>query len=338
MTEKTTISFPGLGVKPFDLNPVAFKIFGAEIRWYALILCMGIIAAFIYFMRRGRRTEGFTEDDVLNVTLLAVPLAIVGARVLYVATNLDSYKSFWDMINIRNGGIAVYGAITFGLLTFLVYAKAKRLSALKLLDAVAPAVLLGQIIGRWGNFVNGEAFGLSANVEKLPWRMEVTSSYTDRMLKVTHPTFLYESLWNLTGFLIINVIYKRKKFDGQIFLLYVSWYGLGRGFIELLRADSLTVSGQKLMVYVGFVSLAAAAIFYFLLRSRRPDNEVAEFLGGKGALEVLPEEENDCAPIELPINPSEVPLAERIPDALFDEYTPVEAPKTAEEPEGEAEE
>ncbi len=286
MTTNVHVSFPGLGFeKGFDINPVAFRIGGFDIRWYALIICTGIVAAFIYFYLRAKRTELLLEDDILNLTLLAVPLAIVGARFLYVITSLDKYHSFYDMINIREGGLAIYGAIIFGALTFLAYTKINKLPTLKFFDAICPAVMIGQIIGRWGNFMNGEAFGEGFGAEKLPWRMVLENTYSGGGTNtyVTHPTFLYESLWNLLGFVIINLVYRKKKFDGQIFLLYVAWYGFGRGFIEILREDSLLVFGQKLMVYVGFISCAAAITAYVLLAKRGHKDEVADFIGSKAA-------------------------------------------------------
>jgi len=289
MTTNVNVSFPGLGIKNIDIDPVVFRPFGVEIRWYALIICIGIICAFFYFYRRAIRTEKLLEDDVLNITLLAVPLAIVGARFLYVITNLNSYDSFFEMINIREGGLAIYGGIIFGALTMFAYTKIKRLPTFKFLDAIAPAVLIGQIIGRWGNFMNGEAFGEEYGAASLPWRMELVNTYDSGVVKsfVTHPTFLYESLWNLLGFVLINLLYKKKRFDGQIFLAYVAWYGFGRGLIEILRSDSLLVFGQKLMVYLGLLTCATAIAIYVVLlrRAETKTDEVAEFLQAKNATE-----------------------------------------------------
>ena len=293
MSDGVMISVPGLGINEFKIDSVAFAPFGIEIRWYALIICTGIILAFLYFYNRAKRTEQLLEDDVLNVTLIAVPLAIVGARFLYVITNLDSYDSFFEMINIREGGIAIYGAIIFGALALLGYTKLKKLPTLKFFDAICPAVMIGQIIGRWGNFMNGEAFGKGYGAENLPWRMTVQRFvYTANgdidktgyhYHEATHPTFLYESLWNLLGFVIANVLYKKKKYDGQIFLFYVAWYGFGRGLIEILRSDSLLVFGQKLMVYLGLITCAVAIVFYVLMlrRSNNKPDEVAEFVKAK---------------------------------------------------------
>lgn len=300
MASKVTVGFPGLGIDKFDIDPVAIRsIFGLDIpdiRWYALIICTGIILSFIYFYYRSKRTELLLEDDILNVTLFAVPIGIVGARFFYVVTNLDDYDSFLDMINIRNGGLAIYGGIIFGALTFLAYTKIKRLSTLKFLDAISPAVMIGQIMGRWGNFMNGEAYGWSKGVEKLPWRMELEGAYrtviengVEKRVSVdfVHPTFLYESLWNLLGFVIANILYRKKKFNGQIFFFYIAWYGFGRGFIEMLRTDSLSLFGtEKLMVWLGFLSCAAATTAYIVMavKKRGQKDEVAEFIGAKAVM------------------------------------------------------
>ncbi len=292
--DKFTVGFPGLGIDGITINRTAFTVLGLDIRWYALILCTGIIVAFAYFMYRGKNNELIPEDDILNATLFTVPISIVGARFLYVITNLDSYNSFYDMINIRAGGLAIYGAIIFGAITIIGYSLIKRINPLKTLDAISLGVMLGQIIGRWGNFMNGEAYGSSASVDKLPWRMTITE-YGATV--TVHPTFLYESLWNILGFVIINAVYKKKKFDGQIVLLYGAWYGIGRALIELLRTDSLSIVGgtvefwyQKLMLWLGLTVFTAAIIAYIILSRKPKTDEVAEFLGKKG---ILPQEETE---------------------------------------------
>ena len=262
-----TIGFPGLGWV-FNINETAFSLFGLKIQWYGIILALGICAAFLLFYRNATKKEGIDEDSIFNVALFTVPIAIIGARFFYVITSWDKFKhrSFLDMINIREGGIAIYGAIIFGLLTVLIYNKVTKKSALSMLDALAPAVMLGQIIGRWGNFVNAEAYGYSSGLESLPWRMWVEEVHIDGVLQkgehLVHPTFLYESLWNLIGLvLIMAVLYRKKKFKGEIFCAYMGWYGLGRAFIECLRADSLyIVYPIKFSVFVGAVAFIAAII------------------------------------------------------------------------------
>lgn len=271
MTNINHVTFPGLGLD-FQLNEIAFSIGSLSVRWYGIILCIGIIAGFIYFLNRASKTEGIDPDHIYNITLITVIIAIIGARFVYVITNLDQYESFWEMINITNGGIAIYGAIIFGLASVVVYCKAKKLNTYAVLDSVAPGVMLGQIIGRWGNFVNAEAYGYSAGVENLPWRMGLDAVFIDNVyrsdIQFVHPTFLYESLWNLIGFIIICFIYKKKKFDGEIFYSYIAWYGFGRGFIEFLRTDSLRVAGLKLNVIIAFASFIAAVILFIILANR----------------------------------------------------------------------
>ncbi|HBL83582.1 MAG: prolipoprotein diacylglyceryl transferase [Clostridiales bacterium GWF2_38_85] len=275
------ISFPGLGMDNFTVNEVAFRI-GDNIRivWYAIIICIGILAAYFYAIWRGKHSEGFTEDDIINLVLFMVPISIIGARLLYVLTADDFWNTGdkWTKIfEIWNGGLAIYGALIFGAITIIVFAKINKFSIYKLLDCIAPAVMLGQIIGRWGNFMNGEAYGASANVEKLPWRMIVDG-------EAVHPTFLYESLWNLLGFILINIIYKKKKFDGQIFAYYAIWYGFGRGLIELLRTDSLMAS-IKLMSIFGIISIILGVAIIILRRGkgRQEDAELTEYLSRKKA-------------------------------------------------------
>lgn len=292
------ITFPGLGLE-FDINPIAFSIGNISVRWYGIILCTGIIAAFLYFMRRASKTEGIDPDHVYNITLLAVIVAIIGARFTYVITNLEDYDTFWEMINITQGGIAIYGAIVFGLVSVILYCKIKKLNTYSVLDSMAPAVMIGQIIGRWGNFVNAEAYGYSAGVENLPWRMSVgqveIDGVVDRTLSYVHPTFLYESLWNLLGFIIISFLYRKKKFDGQIFFCYIIWYGLGRAFIEMLRTDSLYVAGFKLSVVIGFTSFILGIIL-LILRAKKSKTELADatsYASKYAALRVEADEFND---------------------------------------------
>ena len=280
------VSFPGLGLD-FNINPTAFTLFGIDIQWYGIILATGILAAFCLFYQNAVKKEQLDGDSILNATLLIVPISIVGARFFYVITSWDKFKdgSFIDMINIRAGGIAIYGAIIFGLITVLIYNWVKKTNPLTMLDALAPAVMLGQIIGRWGNFMNAEAYGWTEGVENLPWRMWLERVYIDGVyqpdLHFVHPTFLYESLWNLIGLTIIMlVLYRKKKFDGEIFCAYTAWYGLGRTFIEMLRTDSLYIVGNlKFSVFVGIVAFVAGVslAFVFYKISKKVKAELDEY-------------------------------------------------------------
>ena len=258
-----TISFPGLGIPEFTVNETAFTLFGLEVKWYGVILTFGILCALTLFYYLARKVEDLPENHLYNLALFTVPLGIIGARVIYVANRWDYYAGdIGKMINIREGGLAIYGGIIFGALTVFVYSRVTKLSFLKVADSVAPAVMVGQLIGRWGNFVNGEAYGSSAHVDTLFCRMVVDG-------KVAHPTFLYESLWNLVGLLILLfVFYRRKKFDGQIVCLYVGWYGFGRTFIELLRTDSLYIGKAKFSVLVGICSVILCVVGLLALSAR----------------------------------------------------------------------
>ncbi len=295
------ISFPGLNIKPFHINNIAFKIGNIGIAWYGIIICVGLILAVAYAMFRAKR-EGIKSDDVIDLALFLVLFGIIGARLYYIAFTFQDYivhnnngsvdigKTLLGMINIREGGIAIYGALIAGFLTILVVAKVKKIKVLKILDFVSPACLIGQAIGRWGNFVNIEAYG---SATKLPWRMGIISPDPNydaaKAIKMglydiseVHPTFLYESLWNLIGFIIIHFIYKKKKFDGQIFCLYISWYGFGRMFIEGLRTDSLMAGPLRISQIVGFVTFVAGIVLFIILAKHK--KETAPVVEGKSTI------------------------------------------------------
>ena len=231
-----TVSFPGFGIDNFELNPVAFTIpifGGIEVRWYGLIITLGIILAFSYAAFRANR-EGIVFDDVLDIAIFTIIFGVIGARLYYVLTSLDKYDSLYDMIAIWEGGLAIYGAIIAGGLTVFLVCRHKRIRFLKMFDAVAPGVMIGQFLGRWGNFFNGEAYGEEVLEGSLLYfsRMGLIPNIESATkMHYFHPTFLYESLWNILGFIIINSIYKKKKFYGQIFYMYIAWYGFVRMFI-----------------------------------------------------------------------------------------------------------
>ena len=289
MTE-VTIAFPGIGIPEFTIDKIAFSIGALEVRWYGIILTLGIIAGVLYTMYRGR-FEGISSDDVLDFTLLTVFLAIIGARLYYVLTTLKNaygewnYHSIVDVFAIWEGGIAMYGSIIGGAIGVVIVAKWKRYDKNKLLkicDMVAPGVMLGQVIGRWGNFVNGEAHGIEA-AENFFLRMGLMGAADGArptIMTYFHPTFLYESVWNLIGFALINLLYKKKKFDGQVLLMYLAWYGLGRMLIEGLRTDSLYVGVFRISQVVGFLCFAICGtlLAYFLLRKKRAMLDAVEYV------------------------------------------------------------
>lgn len=268
-----TISFPGIGIEPFTVNPVAFSVGSLEVRWYGIIITLGIIFSVFYCSYRAKQ-EGISYDDLLDMAIFTVIFGVIGARLYYVLTSLSEYDSFMEMIAIWNGGIAIYGAIIAGAVTIFCVCKYKKISWRKAFDMVAPAVMMAQAIGRWGNFFNGEAYGYEVSPDSILYftRMGLLPNIKSNfVIHYFHPTFLYESLWNFIGFIIINSLYKKKKFDGQIVLMYISWYGFGRMFIEGLRTDSLYVGAFRISQVVGFVCFVVGTILliYNLVKSRR---------------------------------------------------------------------
>ena len=271
----TTVSFPGLGIGEFSVDRVAFDLFGKPIYWYGVIIMLGIVAAFAHALIRSKQ-EGVKADDILDVGIFTVLFGVLGARLYYVVTTLDThrYDSFKDVIAVWEGGLAIYGGIIAGATAVVVTCLYKKLNPLKVTDAVAPGVGLAQAIGRWGNFMNGEAFGYEVAEDSLlyPFRMGLISDYTEgTTMRYYHPTFLYESLWNIVGFVIITLLYRKKKFNGQITLMYFTWYGFGRMFIEGLRTDSLYVGPFRISQVIGavcFIAGAALLVMGFVLTQK----------------------------------------------------------------------
>ena len=252
------ISFPGLGIEPFSLNSVAFSIGNISIAFYGLIITFGIVLAALYVIWRAKH-NGISADTILDMALVVVPLGVVGARLYYVLTSLDHFHTLADVLDIRSGGLAIYGGIIGGAIAVIIMAKVKKINFFLLADMITPAVLIGQILGRWGNFFNAEAYG---SATELPWRMGLLKG--GEWIYV-HPTFLYESLWNLLGLILINIFYgfradkTHKKYDGQIFLMVFAWYGLGRAFIEGLRTDSLYVGPFRISQVLGILFFVVGA-------------------------------------------------------------------------------
>lgn len=250
-----TLSFPGLGIGEFDVNEVAFTIFGREIAWYGIIVTLAIVSVCtVVYMKAVK--AGISADDILDYFIFCIIFGIIGARLYYVIFDgLGSYiatgggalqnirDTFVNIIAVWRGGLAIYGGIIGVIAAILVVSKVKHISFLKILDMGGHAALLGQAIGRWGNFVNAEAHGSETDIF---CRMGIKNAVG--ITHYFHPTFLYESLWNIIGFFVIMAFVKRKKYDGQIFLMYVTWYGLGRMFIEGLRTDSLYIGSTGIRV------------------------------------------------------------------------------------------
>ncbi len=273
MLRISEISFPGLGIGEFEVNSEAFKIGSLSIAWYAIFITLGMILCVAYTIYRAKKI-GLKSDDIIDYALVLIPTGIVGARLYYVLSKIDEYRSFKDIINIRNGGLAIYGGIIAGFIFAIIVSKMKKIPFFAFADLCTPGIILAQAIGRWGNFMNGEAFG-----EETTWfiRMGLNNVLTGYKTLYVHPTFLYESLWNFLGFALINIFYKHKQYDGQILLLVFGWYGLGRMFIEGLRTDSLYTNifgiqfrtSQVLAGIIFTVCLVALIYFFFKKPSKK---------------------------------------------------------------------
>ena len=280
------VSFPGFGLD-FHLDRVAFRIFGISVYWYGLIIAAGFLLAVVYCYRKAPKL-GIRSESLIDMLLFAVPLSIIGARLYYIIFYLDFFRKpdgsldFMEMLLIRDGGLAIYGGIIAAVLTLFVFCRVKKYKFSAYLDIGAFGLLIGQAVGRWGNFMNVEAYGGETG---LPWRMgiEVWSSQAGAYMPIeVHPTFLYESLWNVAGFFLLVLISKKwRKFDGQLFLTYVAWYGIGRTWIEGLRTDSLYFFGLELFgapIRTSQVLAALSAlvsigllIYHLAVRKHSPD-------------------------------------------------------------------
>ena len=251
-----TISFPYLGLS-FNVDKVAFTLFGISVRWYGVIIGVGILAAFIYALYAVKTSE-LSQDDLLNMTIIALPCAIVGARLYYVIFNWDYYKDdLMGIFAIRNGGLAIYGGIIAAAIVIIVYCKCKKIKLGAPFDLLAVGLPIAQSIGRWGNFVNGEAYGGHTS---LPIAMSI-GNYA----KCVHPTFLYESLWNAAGVIIILLIKRKGKLKNRLFCVYMIWYGIGRFFIEGMRTDSLYLGVFRIsqIVSLAIIALGIGILIYF---------------------------------------------------------------------------
>lgn len=260
------IDFPKLGLS-FEVDPTAFTIFGIEIKWYGILIAIGMILAMIYCFRR-MRSFGIDSDRAIDAVIFGLIGAIVGARTYYIL--FSSSTGFDEFFSFRNGGLAIYGGLIGAILVGGIVAKIRKVRLLPLLDIASIGFLIGQAVGRWGNFINMEAFGSATN---LPWGMSCYNvqndiGYLSDTVVMAHPCFLYESIWCVIGFFVLHFLSKKRKYDGQVFLMYTIWYGFGRFFIEGLRTDSLMLGNMRVSQLLAALLVTTSVIVMIIVQNK----------------------------------------------------------------------
>ncbi|MGL5694710.1 MAG: prolipoprotein diacylglyceryl transferase [Peptostreptococcaceae bacterium] len=246
------------------MDRVAFSIFGIDVMWYGILMATGMILGTIIALKEAERV-GITEDDVLNLAIFAIPCGILGARLYYVIFNWGFYsQNPSQILNFRGGGMAIHGALIGGILAGLIYTKLKKINFFKMADIALIGMPLAQAIGRWGNFINGEAHGGPTD---LPWGIMVDG-------EKVHPTFLYESIWNFGIFIFLWMFRKKKKYEGQIAIYYMILYSAGRFFVEGMRTDSLMLGPLRMAQVISLVGVVGGIIAHIYLSKK--NNNIKE--------------------------------------------------------------
>lgn len=285
-----TVSFPGLGIGEFSINRIAFSIFGHPIYWYGVIIALAFLLGIAYILKRAS-AFGLNSDRVLDVVLGAVVGGIIGARIYYVVFSWEQYReNLADVFKIWEGGIAIYGGVIGGFLIGALMCRIRKVRFIPMADLAVGGLILGQSIGRWGNFVNVEAFGSNTN---LPWGMaspSIVEYLTRHQAELTaqgvtvdpsmpvHPTFFYESIWCLLGFLVIALVTNRRRFDGELTLLYAAWYGAGRAVIEGLRTDSLMWGSVRVSQALAVLLVCVSVLVWLFIKSKIKKADNPEYL------------------------------------------------------------
>lgn len=291
------IVFPGLGID-ITVDNEAFSLFGLSIKWYGVLIALGMLLAMIYCFNRTKEF-GIEGDRLTDAVFAGLFGAVLGARLYYVALHPESFHDIKEIIAIRDGGLAIYGGIIGALLFGCVTAKLRKLRILPTLDLAAMGFLIGQSIGRWGNFFNQEAFGCNTT---LPWGMSggriqqylanhqaslAAQGMTVDPYAAVHPCFLYESIWCALGFLLLHFYHKHRKFDGEVFCMYVLWYGTGRFFIEGLRTDSLYIGSVRASQMLAILSAIAALAVIIIMRVRVKKKGVSLYRDSEESKKIL---------------------------------------------------
>lgn len=281
------VQFPNLGIE-VTINRVAFSIFGFDVYWYGILFATAVITGAAVAIHLGKKL-GISEDSFIDVIMVGAVCGIIGARAYYVAFAPFEYETLWDMINLRDGGIGIYGGLIAGLLSGIFACRWKKINFFDAADCVFTGFLFGQTFGRWANFMNQEAFG--TNTDNLFGMIsESTTRYLTRVAPSlaeqgiivdpnmpVHPTFLYESVWCAIGFILLYRHFKNRKFSGEQLCLSAAWYGFGRFFIEGLRTDSLATNGglrtSQIIAVVTVVAAACIIVYNYVKISKDKKGE-----------------------------------------------------------------
>ena len=284
------IWFPNLGIEIDHLSRTAFTVFGQDIYWYGIFIGLGVVLGVLLALHEAKRT-GQNPDTYLDFIIYAMIIAIIGARLYYVIFSWDFYSQHPEKIfAIREGGLAIYGGIIGGVLTAIVYSRVKKKNFWVMADTIAPSLILGQMLGRWGNFFNKEAFGgFTDNLFAMRYQLsqvrasDVTPDILQNLVTVNgvdyiqvHPTFLYESMWSLCVFIILLILQRKKKFNGQVCATYFFGYALGRVWIEGLRTDQLCIGNVPVSQALSAVLIIASVVLYVYCKKKAAAVPVTE--------------------------------------------------------------
>lgn len=292
--EEMEVEFPNLFGGMAISYRRGFNLFGITIYWYGVLIAIGVVLAYIYAMRRATRDFGLVKDRVFDVAFVCIIGGFLCARIYYCVftelKNPGSYTFVTVFTKIRDGGIAMYGGVIGAALIGILMCKLRKVNFFAMVDLVAPGFLIGQTIGRWGNFINQEAYGAVCNEN---WLFAMSGSEIRLDLEIpagsfVHPCFLYESVWCLLGFIFLHIYSKKlRTFDGEIALLYVAWYGFGRSFIEQLRTDSLYAGPLKISQWVGAVSFVAAIVVFIIAKVKTAKSGKPLYVNSEASKELI---------------------------------------------------
>ena len=261
----TAIEFPNLHIKINSL-PKSFRVFGFEVSFYGVIIAVGMLLGILLVLREAKKT-GQDYNTYIDLAIFVIIIGVVCARLYYVIFRWDYYgKNLGEIVNVRGGGLAIYGGVIGAVITTIIFCKVKKLNFGQVVDTAVLGLLVGQIIGRWGNFVNREAFGVhTGNGNPVAMRLFVNGAYIQ-----VHPTFLYESVWNLALLIVILIFRKKKAFQGEVFVWYLGGYGLGRFFIEGLRSDQLLLPwGWPVSQVLSALLVVGAIVTEIVIRKKK---------------------------------------------------------------------